>query len=345
LKDPVAPVASDRLHDGLSAYLVSRYGESAKVSGLRRLTGGTSHETWAFDLHTDASGNPQTSRSLILRRDFSGDQLDLDLATEFALLQRLFKAGIPVPEPVFCEHQNSPITTPFIISERLSGTDIRKQMAKSRDGARELGLKLTAIQASIHKLDWQQTLGDILPPPSPTASTVEVSRWSRIANKCSLSPQPLLSAAIDWLGANAPHDSPCALVHGDFKANNLVFDATGRVAVIDWELSHLGDPLEDLAFTMLWTSQYDLVGGMLSTEDYIAAYEQASGSPVDHDRLFFWQLFAQVKIAAIFLKGLQTETPDAFARPSLVMLGRALPWVEQRIAELLRIALNERNAA
>ena len=342
MKEPVAHAASDRLHDGLSAYLVSRYGASAKASGLRRLTGGTSHETWAFDLHTDTSNE---LRPLILRRDFSSDRLDLDLATEFALLRSLFTAGVPVPEPFLCEHENSPIETPFIISERLSGTDIRKQMAKDKQGARELGLKLTAIQSNIHKLDWQQTLGNVLAPPLPTAAAAEVSRWSRIANECSRTPQPLLSAAIDWLGANAPHDSPCALVHGDFKANNLVFDPTGRVAVIDWELSHLGDPLEDLAFTMLWTSQYDLVGGMLSAEDYIAAYEHASGSRVDRDRLFFWQLFAQVKIAAIFLKGLQTETADSFARPSLVMLGRALPWVEQRIAELLRIALNERNAA
>jgi len=342
LKDSAAPAASDRLHEGLSAYLVSRYGASVKVSGLRRLTGGTSHETWAFDLHTSAA---DSTRALILRRDFSDDRLDLDLATEFALLQRLFAAGLPVPEPVFCERENSPILTPFLISERLSGTDIRKQMAKDKQGAGELGLKLTAIQAGIHKLDWQRVLGDILPPPLPTAAAAEVSRWSRIANECSSTPKPLLSAAIDWLGAHAPKDSPCALVHGDFKANNLVFDPTGRVAVIDWELSHLGDPLEDLAFTMLWTSQYDLVGGMLSAEDYIAAYEHASGSLVDRDRLFFRQLFAQVKIAAIFLKGLRTETADAVARPSLVMLGRALPWVEQRIAELLRIALNERNAA
>ena len=163
--------------------------------------------------------------------------------------------------------------------------------------------------------------------------------------ECSREPQPLLSAAIDWLGAHAPDDSPCALVHGDFKANNLVFDASGRIAVIDWELSHIGDPLEDLAFTMLWTSQYDLVGGMLSEQDYIAAYEHASGSRVDRERLFFWRLFAQVKIAAIFLKGLSTATGDDFVRPSLVMLGRAMPWVEQRIAELLRVALNERNAA
>ena len=339
-----APTATDQLHKGLSAFLVAQYGALVKLSGLRRLTGGTSHETWAFDLCTSAHAK-ENIRPLILRRDFSDDRLDLDLATEFALLQRLYAAGVPVAEPIFCAHKNSPISTPFIISERLSGMDIRKQMAQNKDGARALGLSLTAIQARIHGLDWRNVLGDVLPPPSTNAAVSEVSRWSRIATECSRQPQPLLSAAIDWLGAHAPDDSPCTLVHGDFKANNLVFDSAGRVAVIDWELSHIGDPLEDLAFTMLWTSQYDLVGGMLSEEDYIAAYERASGSRVDRERLFFWRLFAQVKIAAIFLKGLRTETAEASIRPSLVMLGRAMPWIEQRIAQLLRVALNERNAA
>ena len=340
----IALSATDQLHEGLSAFLVAQYGASVKLSGLRRLTGGTSHETWAFDLCTDSHGN-QNLRPLILRRDFPDDQLDLDLATEFALLQRLHAAGVPVAEPVFCEQNNSPISTPFIISERLSGTDIRKQMAQNKDGARELGLSLTAIQARIHGLDWRNVLGDVLSPPSTHAAASEVSRWGRIATEHLSKPQPLLFAAIDWLNAHAPDDSPCALVHGDFKANNLVFDSSGRVAVIDWELSHIGDPLEDLAFTMLWTSQYDLVGGMLSEKDYIAAYECASGSRVDRERLFFWQLFAQVKIAAIFLKGLRTDLAEASIRPSLVMLGRAMPWIEQRIAKLLRIALNERNVA
>ena len=340
----VAPTATDQLHEGLRAFLIAQYGASVKLSNLRRLSGGTSHETWAFDLCTSAHAN-ENIRPLILRRDFLDDRLDLDLATEFALLQHLYAADVPVPEPIFCVHKNSPITTPFIISERLSGTDIRKQMAQNKAGARELGLTLTGIQARIHGLDWQKILGDVLPSPLPNAAVSEVSRWSRIATEYSKEPQPLLSAAIDWLSAHAPDDSPCVLVHGDFKANNLVFDPSGRVAVIDWELSHLGDPLEDLAFTMLWTSQYDLVGGMLAEEDYIAAYERASGSRVDRERLFFWRLFAQVKIAAIFLKGLSTKTGDDFVRPSLIMLGRAMPWIERRIAQLLRVALNERNAA
>jgi aminoglycoside phosphotransferase (APT) family kinase protein len=340
----VAASATDQLHAGLSAFLAAQYGASVKLSGLRRLTGGTSHETWAFDLCTRSNAK-ENIRPMILRRDFSDDRLDLDLATEFALLQRLYAAGVPVAEPVFCEYKNSPISTPFIISERLSGMDIRKQMAQNNDGARALGLRLTAIQARIHRLDWQNTLGEVLPAPSPNAAAAEVLRWSKIATECSTELSPLLSAAINWLEAHAPDDSPFALVHGDFKANNLVFDPSGRVAVIDWELSHIGDPLEDLAFTMLWTSQYDLVGGMLSEADYLAAYEAASGSRVDSERLFFWRVFAQLKIAAIFLKGLRTDTVVSATRPSLVMLGRAMPWIEQRIAELLRTALNEWNAA
>jgi aminoglycoside phosphotransferase (APT) family kinase protein len=333
----------DELHAGLSTFLAQRCGKPVSVTGLRRLTGGTSHETWAFELCIDS--RLSSPRSLILRRDFSKDLLDLDLATEFALLQRLYAAGVPVPEPLFCEHENSPLTTPFIISERFSGTDIRKQMARDGSGAKELALKLVAIQAQIHNVDWRRVLRGVLPPPDGDAIAIQMLRWSQIATECSRESQPLLSAAIDWLDAHPPGESLLTLVHGDFKTNNLVLDRSGRVAVIDWELSHIGDPLEDLAFTMLWTSQYDLVGGILSEEDYIAAYEAETGSRVDRERLFYWQMFSLVKIAAIFMKGMSATAANASIRPSLIMLDRAIPWVERRAATLLRFALTERQSA
>ena len=210
--------------------------------------------------------------------------------------------------------------------------------------ARELGLELTGILARIHQLDWRRVLDGGNQTPRDAANN-QVERWSAIALETQQAPSPLLSAAVEWLRANIPEPARCTLVHGDFKANNLVFDAAGRVAVIDWELSHLGDPLEDLAFTMLWTSKYDLVGGMLSAEEFIEAYEAASGTAVDRERLFFWQMFAQVKIAAIFLKGISHGSEGQFPRPSLIQLGRALPWIEQRISELLREDLIEKVAA
>ncbi len=339
---PASP-ATERLCEGLTTYLVTTRGPSITVRELRRLTGGTSHETWAFDLYPDGRAD-QKPQAMILRRDFSQDHLDLTLATEFPLLKRLHAAGVPVPEPLYCESDSRWLGTAFIISERLAGADIRKRMATGSDGARELGLELAGILARIHRLDGRKLVAGLMSAETDVAAE-QVRRWSGIALEFVRSPSPLLLAAIDWLAAHTPNGNGCALVHGDFKANNLVFDSTGRVAVIDWELSHLGDPLEDLAFTMLWTSKYDLVGGMLSDQAFIKAYEQASGTTVDRERLFFWQMFAQVKIAAIFLKGIVTPNSAVFPRPSLVQLGRAMPWVEQRLAELLRRALNERAAA
>jgi aminoglycoside phosphotransferase (APT) family kinase protein len=331
--------APQRLHEGLTAFLKARCGPAVSIRGLQRLTGGTSHETWAFDLHPD-TGPHALPQGLVLRRDFSSERLDLDLASEFALLERLHAAGVPVPAPLHFENDPSLLGSAFIISERLAGADLRKRMAQGRDGAQALGLELAGILARVHQLDGRRVLQGLMPTP-PDAAAGQVRHWSRMALTCSRTPRPLLSVAVDWLAAHMPAHAGCALVHGDFKANNLVFDATGRVAVIDWELSHLGDPLEDLAFTMLWTSPHDLVGGMLSPQDFIAAYEQAIGAPVDRGHLFFWQVFAQVKLAAIFLKGMVAPERSAYPRPSLMQLGRALPWIEQRLGVLLRHASKE----
>jgi aminoglycoside phosphotransferase (APT) family kinase protein len=125
------------------------------------------------------------------------------------------------------------------------------------------------------------------------------------------------------------------IVHGDFKANNILMRRGEEPTVIDWELAHVGDRHEDLAWTMAWTSPHDIVGGMLTCGDYIAAYAELSGHRVDPQRLQFWQMFALVKLAAIFLKGLEPRLRGEPLQPLHLMLGQAVPRLELAIFDLL----------
>ena len=104
--------------------------------------------------------------------------------------------------------------------------------------------------------------------------------------------------------------------------------------MIDWELAHVGDPYEDLAFTLLWTTRFDIVGGMLSREAYLHCYEKTTGQKVDPERLFYWQVFAWVKLAAIFLKGFCEDEANQSARPARIMLVRAIPWISVQLGKL-----------
>ena len=143
------------------------------------------------------------------------------------------------------------------------------------------------------------------------------------------------------MASHAPAPVTPALIHGDFKANNVLVNGTGAATVIDWEMAHLGDPVEDLAWTLLWTTRFDLVEGMLPRAEYLTTYERASGRVVDPARLFFWELQALVKLAAIFLAGVRPGAPPL---PTLALLGRATPYLEHAIAVRLREAIEREGA-
>lgn len=346
------------IESALRTYLTGQCGAPVQVSALRLLAGGASHETWSFDALL-ASGE---CLPLILRRSFAHGLLDgmfeseFDppfehaLASEFALLRALHRAKLPVPQPRWCAASNTELATPFMIVERAAGADLRKVLAvkdgllaqrapgRQAHGRHELGMALVRIQAGIHAMVWQDHLGDILPAPAEHGALREVERWARAIEAPPRKSRPLLAAALGWLRTNPPDISHVCLLHGDFKTNNLVFE-DGRATVLDWEMAHLGDPVEDLAWTTLWSTRDDLVGGLLSKAEYLAAYEVATGNRIEPARFFYWEMFSYVKLAAIFIAGAR-PTPDGEpARPLLALLGRAIPALERALSSLLQQTL------
>lgn len=325
-RDPVSVLA-----EGLAEVLSEHLRKTVRISGLKRLAGGQSHETWAFDASPG-------ELHLVLRRDFAGGSL---LAArgedEYRLTQRLHELGLPVPEPLLHHADPELLGAPFALMRRVGGEDLRKALSRPRVQVdrRALGLELVGAQAALHAID-PAALDGILAASAEDVALGEVERWATVIDDVEAEPEPLLGAALGWLRDHAPPTAQSRVVHGDFKANNLLFAGGGVVAVLDWEMAHLGDPVEDLAWTMLWDTKYDLVGGLLEAGEYVRAYEQRSGTAVDPDALAFWWLFSLVKLMAIFQTGVR---PGADSRPTLAMLGRATPVLETRIADFLGDAL------
>ena len=324
----------------LRDYLQSCLGEAIAITDLRRLAGGASHETWAFDLVHGSGAREITP--LVLRRDFVAGLLAPSLAQEYALLQYLHAQNLPVPRPRWCVTEDSPLATPFMILERVTGDDIRKVLAEPAQvtDRQTLGRALVRTQATLHRVNLAPKLMHILRAADPPGAAREVARWAAVIDRDHDSAEPLLTAALGWLRTHLPTPSQLTLVHGDYKTNNLIFSDEGTV-VLDWEMAHLGDPLEDLAWTLLWTTEHDLVGGLLSADDYLAAYTAETGLEVEPTCLFFWQLFALVKLAAIFVSSARQGTRIGHPRPLLAMLGRALPWLETAIAERLTASMRQ----
>lgn len=337
MNDLVAVSETEDLGEALAAYLAGNGFADPRVSGLRRLTGGSTHDTWAFSLDHGAVGGRQDV-PLILRRNMAMESLDMAPQAEFALLRWLHDAKLPVARPLLCEPDGGSLRTPFVIVERIIGTDLRKALAKGAEGSGRdaIGRELAALQARIHALDVADCPAGVF---EPVDLAREVKRWTSPLLAPPLAKDgtahPVLRSAIAWLEAHIPAIGRPCIVHGDFKANNILWSEDGRPVILDWELAHIGDPVEDLAWTMLWTTRDDIVCGLLSPEDYIAAYELASGAPVDRQRLFFWQLYALVKLCGILRSGSGTVRDESDLGPSHALLSRGAGYLEAVMADYL----------
>ncbi len=328
----------------LADFFDKRLDEPGEVRNLRRLTGGSSHETWSFDVGCKPA--PNESQGYVLRRELARDVDPQSLVTECALLRALRDYRLPVAEALWCVADAAILGAPSLIMRRVAGVELRKYLAANGDTVdrESLGLALLRAQFAVHEIP-SAHLCNILPVPPAASCSHELERWVAIIDAADgRAARPLLAAAVHWLRAHPLPAVGHRLVHGDFKTNNLMLTDNGQATILDWEMAHLGDPVEDLAWTLLWTTPDDLVGGLLSRATYLDAYARLCGHPVAQDRLFYWEMFARVKLAAIFIAGVETTPRDMAVSPLHAMLGRALPMLDRDLARMLSQSQQLRHA-
>ena len=139
-------------------------------------------------------------------------------------------------------------------------------------------------------------------------------------------PEPIVRAAIRWLRRNPPPPPErLAIVHGDYRTGNFLFDEQGRVtAILDWEMCHLGDPLEDLGWALdpLWAGTTpERPGQLLDRTRGLSTWEGASGLTVDQNALRWWEIFAHVKGSAIWISGSREYASGTNHDPVLLISG------------------------
>lgn len=268
----------------------------AEVTAIERMTelsGGASRDTWAFDaVHGDG-----TRQELILQLQRSlTSGTALPPAVEAMVLAAAGKAGVPVPA-LLANGGDDEFGSPFLIVERLRGEAIPQRILND-DGfagvrgrlARQYGAALGRVQAvppdAVPGVPWQDPR----------------EHYRRILSQLGVA-QPGLELGFRWLDANRPHPKAPVLVHGDYRNGNGIVDPElGLRAVIDWELAHFGDPLEDMGWFCIraWRFGHRLpVGGFGTYEDLIAGYEEVTGTPVDREELRYWEVVGTLRWAVI----------------------------------------------
>jgi aminoglycoside phosphotransferase (APT) family kinase protein len=312
-------------NDDLAAALSSHLG--GRASGVRRLSGGASRETFAFEL----DGQP-----LILQRVRPGPvAAGASLEGEAQLLRAAARLDVPVASVVAASDDPSVVGAPFIVMRRLPGETIARRILRDAEfaGARDrLVAEGGAALARIHTID----PADV---PSLTPQDQLGSLRALFDHLSStLGPHPAFELGFRWLHERRPPDTTPVVVHGDFRLGNLLVDGTGLQAVLDWELAHLGAPLEDLGWFSIRAWRFGgegEVAGLGSIDDLIDAYEEAGGASVDRVELHWWQVVSTLRWGIICMLQTHTHLSGASRSVELAAIGRRVCETEYDLLRLL----------
>jgi aminoglycoside phosphotransferase (APT) family kinase protein len=325
----------------LAAVLRPVLGE-VSIENLRALTGGASRTTWAFDAVGAAharSGESGQRRALILRTG-PPDDVHAGMELEAAVQQRAAAAGAPVPHILAADNSPAALGNPYLICDAISGETIVRRIHRALDEpARARALQQCAqALAAIHRADpdgvglddvdqlteWRQRLDDM----GDTTATFE---W-----------------AFRWLDGHRPAPSSPRLVHGDFRMGNLIVDESGLAAVLDWELVHIGEVYEDLAWFCIRAWRFGApehlgAGGLGSVDSFLSAYEAASGESIDREMFRWWLTLATLRWGVICRFQAERHLSGHTKSVELAAIGRRVSETEWDVLDLLENGGPERS--
>ena len=305
--------------DRLEAYLKQQIPAVSGPLSVQQFAQGHSNLTYLVRLG---------STELVLRRPPFGNQVKTahDMSREYRVLSRLCGLYPLAPRPLLYCADESIVGSQFYVMERRNGVILRKQLPQglvlNASTARGLGLAFVDNLALLHGLDFQAAgLGELGKPDGYLER--QVTGWIKRHALAKTDDLPALDRVARWLCDNLPEPTPgtgtpprprrAALVHNDYKYDNLLLapdDLTRIVAVLDWEMTTVGDPLTDLG-TMLgyWVEATDpqelqsvaagptFLPGSLTRRELISRYQEKTGRAFANE--LFYYCFGLFKIAGI----------------------------------------------
>jgi aminoglycoside phosphotransferase (APT) family kinase protein len=311
----------------LTGFLRKRLPAEFSITDFRGLAGGSSKEQFAFELAwVDAAGEPRRD-TRVLRMAPAESIVATHALREFQAMAAV-RAVIPVPAVHWCDPAGAELGQPALIASFCEGVTRppREGAYTPRQGFGPryralLGPQFVRYLAELAKFDWQSSdVSAFDPPPVHSSEGVikAINWWQRVWEEDCVEPYPLMTIAAQWLRDNAPPIDRVSFVHRDFRGGNFLFrPADGKItAVLDWELVHLGDRHEDLAyffsplFSEIDENGVELMGGLYPRDEFIRLYEALSGLPVDPVRLLYYDVFS-----------LWRGTINALATAARIMMG------------------------
>lgn len=311
------PFGEAELGSRLPAVVSECLGETVEgIEDLRALSGGASRDTWSFDARTGAG---ETIPLVLQRRRTLSIDPGISVETETRLLTEARTAGAPVARLLGSDPSDQKLGAPFLLVERIEGETIPQRILRQPEyeAARgKLAQQYGAALARLQEVDVESVLGLEVENP--------LERYGGILDEVGF-PHPALELGLRWLVRNQPPSGPPVLVHGDFRSGNGIVDREGLAAVIDFELAHKGDPLEDLGWFCIRAWRFGAeptAGGYGPVEDLLDGYTGAGGRPVDPEALRWWIVMGTVRWAVMCLMQGATHLSGHRRSVELAAVGR-----------------------
>jgi aminoglycoside phosphotransferase (APT) family kinase protein len=304
-----------------------------EVTEVVRLSGGASRETFAFVLTRD--GEPG-SRPLVMQRVRGASVTGTtSMEAEAELLGAAAVSGVPVAAVVGASDDPTIVGASFVVLERLEGETIARRILRGDEfeHARERLVPQSAdALARIHSID-----PATVPRLQPEDQLGSLRTFYDMLEP-TMGAHPAFELGFRRLGQRRPSVRSDVVVHGDFRFGNLMVDGDGLVAALDWELAHLGDPLEDLAWFSIraWTfGGPGEVAGMGTLDDLVTSYERASGLTVDRAALQWWRVLQTLRWGVICMMQAHTHLSGVSRSVELATIGRRVCETEYDLLRLL----------
>ena len=293
----------EALDEGLCAVLGVTH-----VVNLTRLSGGASRDTWRFE----ADG-----RTLILQRQRGGDVRDM--GTEIAAVRAAAAAGVPTASIIAASTDTAELGAAYMILTDVAGETNPRKILRDNEYERARGAlpaQLAEALVKVHAID---------PASVPGLNDVDqVTQYRDVLDTLG-QPHPTFELALRWLDDNRPPLADRSVVHGDFRLGNVIVGDDGLRAVLDWELVHIGDPMEDLGWLCVKAWRFGSskpAAGIAEYEQLFEAYAAAGGGVVDPGIVRWWEVLGTMKWGIMCIMQANAHRTGVTRSHELAAIGR-----------------------
>jgi aminoglycoside phosphotransferase (APT) family kinase protein len=321
------------LKERLAAFLAEKLNSELLLAKFHRISNGFSWITWTFEMSLPGQSS---KRDLVLRiGPHDGLLAPYDATREAIMLGIFANSAVPVPEVLFFSNDTSIFGAPFTVCERMRGTAFNPwtiaQDPKEAQSLQSILRQFVDTLAMIHATPWRGTPAAELAGKADVeaAALDQIQYWEDRYRKNQLECLPIIELAFSWLRSHAPVAPKVALLHGDYRIGNFLTENGTITAILDWEMSHFGDPHQDIAWAL-----YPPFGmpRLMERSSFFEAYSRNSGLDISEKAIGYYSALNLLKVTIINLIGF-----GSFVRRSSDMRLASLGYMtSSHLAQLMR---------